>query len=72
MRNINSIEKIPDRSILVTIIVRSLYKNISNQEGTEVVETTLKRATIRTRIISTLSMSKFFNMDWNYGPANEI
>ena len=60
MRNINSTEKIPDRSILVTIIVRSLYKNIPNQEGTEVVETTLKRETIRTRIISRLSMSKFY------------
>ena len=60
MRNINSTEKIPDRSILVTIIVRSLSKNIPNQEGTEVVETTLKRETIRTRIISRLSMSKFY------------
>ena len=50
---INSMEKIPDNSILVTMDVRSLYTNIPNKEGIETVETTLKRKNIGTTIIST-------------------
>ena len=53
IRKINSMEKIPDNSILVNMDVRSLYTNIPNKEGIEAVETTLKRKNIGTRIIST-------------------
>ena len=43
IRKINSMEKIPDNIILVTMDVWSLYTNIPNKEGIEAVETTLKR-----------------------------
>ena len=52
IRKINSMEKNPDNSILVTMDVRSLYTNIPNKEGIEAVETTLKRKNIGTIIIS--------------------
>ena len=57
-------EKIPDNSILVTMDVRSLYTNISNREGIEAAETTLKRKNIGTRVTSTflrlvLTLSNF-------------
>ena len=41
IRKINSMEKIPDNSILVTMDLRSLYTNIPNKEGIEALETTL-------------------------------
>ena len=47
-------ENIPDSSILVNMDVRSLYTNIPIKKRIEVVETTLKRKNIGTRIISTL------------------
>ena len=53
IRKINSIEKIPDSSIFVTMDVRSLYTNIPNKERIKAVKTTLKRKNIGTRIIST-------------------
>ena len=53
IRKINSVEKISDNSILVTVDVRSLYTNIPNKEGIEAVETTLKRKNKATRIITT-------------------
>ena len=43
IRKINSIKKIPDNSILVTIDVRSLHTNIPNKEGIKAVELTLKK-----------------------------
>ena len=52
IRKINSMEKIPDNSIFVTMDVRSLYTHIPNKEGIKAVETTLKRKNIGTRIIS--------------------
>ena len=64
IRKINSMEKIPDNSILVTMDVRSLYTNISNREGIEAAETTLKRKNIGTMVTSTflrlvLTLSNF-------------
>ena len=64
IRKINSMEKIPDNSILVTMDVRSLYTNISNREGIEAAETTLKRKNIGTTVTSTflrlvLTLSNF-------------
>ena len=47
-------EKIPDNNILVTMDVRYLFTNFPNKEGTEAVETTLKRKNKATRIISTI------------------
>ena len=46
IRKINSMEKIPDNSIFVTMDVRSLYTHIPNKEGIKAVETTLKRKNI--------------------------
>ena len=71
IRKINSMEKIPDNSILVTMDVRSLYTNIPNKEGIEAVETTLKRKNIGTRIISTflrlvLTLNNFVFNSQNY------
>ena len=53
IRKINSMEKIPDNKILLTMDVRSLYANIPNKKGIDAVETTLKRKNVGTRIIST-------------------
>ena len=53
IRKIKSMEKIPDKRILVTMDVRSLFTNIPNKEGIEAVETTLKRENKAKRIIST-------------------
>ena len=50
---INSMEKNPDNSTLVTMDVRSLYTNIPNKEGVEALETTLKIKKVGTRINST-------------------
>ena len=50
---INSMEKVPDNDILLTMDVHSLYANIRNKEGIEAVETTLKRNNKATRIILT-------------------
>ena len=71
IRKIDSMEKIPDNSILVTMDVRSLYTNIPNKEGIESVETTLKRKNIGTRIISTflrlvLTLNNFVFNSQNY------
>ena len=71
MRKINSMEKILDNSILVTMDVRSLYTNIPNKEGIEAVETTLKRKSIGTRVISTflrlvLTLNNFVFNSQNY------
>ena len=71
IRKINSMEKIPDNSILVTMDVRSLYTNIPNKEGIEAVETTLKRKNIGTTIISTflrlvLTLNNFVFNNQNY------
>ena len=68
---INSMEKIPDNSILVTMDVRSLYTYIPNKEGIEAVEKTLKRKNIGTRIISTflrlvLTLNNFVFNSQNY------
>ena len=73
IRKINSMEKIPDNSILVTMDVRSLYTNIPNKEGIEAVETTLKRKNIGTTIISTflrlvLTLNNFVFNSQNYLP----
>ena len=71
IRKINSMQKIPDNSILVTMDVRSLYTNIPNKEGIEAVETTLKRKNIGTAIISTflrlvLTLNNFVFNSQNY------
>ena len=71
IRKINSMEKIPDNSILVTMDVRSLYTNIPNKEGIEAVETTLKRKNIGPMIISTflrlvLTLNNFVFNSQNY------
>ena len=72
IRKANSMEKIPDNSIVLTMDVRSLYTNIPNKEGIEAVETTLKRKNIGTRIISTflrlvLTLNNFvFNSKTTY------
>ena len=71
IRKINSMEKIPDNSILVTMDVRSLYTNIPNKEGIEAVETTLKRKNIGTTIILTflrlvLTLNNFVFNSQNY------
>ena len=71
IRKINSMEKIPDNSILVTMDVRSLYTNIPNKEGIEAVETTFKRKNIGTTIISTflrlvLTLNNFVFNSQNY------
>ena len=50
---INSMEKVPDNNILLTMDVHFLYANIRNKEGIEAVETTLKRNNKATRIILT-------------------
>ena len=71
IRKINSMEKVPNNSILVTMDVRSLYTNIPNKEGIEAVETTLKRKNIGTTIISTflrlvLTQNNFVFNSQNY------
>ena len=71
LRRINTMKKIPDNSILVTMDVRSLYTNIPNKEGIEAVETILKRRNIGTRIISTflrlvLTLNNFVFNSQNY------
>ena len=71
IRKINSMEKIPDNSILVTMDVRSLYTSIPNKERIEAVETTRKRKNIGTRIISTflrlvLTINNFVFNSQNY------
>ena len=66
IRKLNSMEKISDNSILVTMDLRSLYTNIPNKEGIEAVETTLKRKNIGTRIISTFLRLFFFFNCQNY------
>ena len=43
----NSMEKIPESSILVTMDVHSLYINILKNKGIQTVETTLKREKYR-------------------------
>ena len=75
IRKINSMEKIPDNGILVTMDVRSLYTNIPNKEGIEAVETTLKRKNIGTRIISAflrlvLTLNNFVFNSQNYLQIN--
>ena len=64
-------EKIPDNSIFITMGVRSLYTYNPNKEGTEAVETTLKRKNKATRIISTffrlvLTLNNFVFNSQNY------
>ena len=71
IRRTNSMEKIPDSSILVTMNVRSRYIIISNKERIQAVETTLKRKNIGTRIISTylrlvLTLKNFVFNSQNY------
>ena len=49
---INSMDKIPDNSIFVTMDIPSICTNISNKEGIEAAETTVRRKNIGTKIIS--------------------
>ena len=46
VQKINGIENVPGNCILVIMDVRSLYNNISNNEGLKAIETTLKRKNI--------------------------
>ena len=48
MWKMNSMEKSLGNSVFVTINARFLYKNISNQEIIETMETTLRRKTTGT------------------------
>ena len=56
---INSMEQIPDNSILVTMDIHSLYTTIPNKERTEGVETTLKRKKCRDEYYLDISLLGF-------------
>ena len=65
IRKINSMDKITDNSIFVTMDILSLCTNISNKEGIEAVETTVRRKNVGTRIIST-----FLHLFWTLKVAS--
>ena len=50
-------ENIPEKSILVTMDVRSLFKDIPNKEGIETVETAMKRKKYRSKNYDWLFLS---------------
>ena len=67
----NSMQNIPDSSILVSMDVRSWYTNIPNKKIIQAVETMLKRKNIGARIISTfihlvLTLNNFIFNCQNY------
>ena len=57
IKKVSTIDKVPKESLLVTTDVRSLYINISNNEGIKAVETTLKRKIYQKSMSYTPSLS---------------